>query len=100
MAMEFQISWINLLRFRGAGQWGYPKASVPHWLDYNPGVGLAGTFHHVPVSYKWAHSMGGHAQPWHIANVQRVLTAGCNSAGTSPAGGLLVVNATRPTMNQ
>ena len=55
MTIELQTnSSSNIVVFKGAAQGSYPQVAVPHWLDYNPSVGLDGTFYHVPARYEWA----------------------------------------------
>ena len=37
-------SMSSLLGYGGASQWGYLQVAVPHLLNFNPGIGLAGAF--------------------------------------------------------
>ena len=41
---------------------GDPQVAVPHYLDYNPGDGLAEIFNHVPAGFEWVGGTGDCAQ--------------------------------------
>ena len=75
--------------------------AVPQWLDYNLGVDVVWTFHHVPVSYEWVGDVLSSTNPKQVpSNLQQVLTTGSNCLDTSPVGIPSGVHATRPMMNQ
>ena len=67
--------------------------TVPHWLDYNAGVGLDGSFHHVPASYEWSGGMDNHAPPRHLASIVHQFLVLVLSGDSS------VLDTSRPMMN-